>query len=143
VHRGEEAVGLLLGLVGAKALLKANAALKLGQRIVARRKALQKAQATLGDGLYRIGNRSRSKTPATVVAGTSTETGITAFGQSVKGCGARRCAELDVAAQVGGDPKNIVYTKPVRPSSGKIIPVCKTCQKELDKSQFPRGTPFE
>ena len=105
--------------------------------------AREGAQEALGQGLIRVASRSKNKTPATTIAGTSTETGVSAFGQSVKGCGGKRCAELDVAAQLGGNPKNIIFTKPVRPRTGEIIPVCTDFQKVFDKSQFPPGTPFD
>ena len=56
-----------------------------------------------------------------------------------KGC----CAERSAADQLGGDPKDIRFTKPVRPRTGKIVPVCKDCQKDFDPSQFPPDTPFD
>lgn len=50
---------------------------------------------------------------------------------------------MDVAAEVGGDPRHIVFTKLVRTRAGEIVPVCKDCQNVFDSSQFPPGTPFE
>jgi hypothetical protein len=114
-----------------------------GARVVTRDRALEKAQDVLGDSLTRIAGRPKSRQPAVAVGGTSTSTGRTAAGQSVSGCGGKRCAELDVAAQVGGNPRDIVFTKPVRPRTGEIVPVCKDCQKVFGRDQFPPGTPFE
>ena len=79
--------------------------------------------------------------PRTMVAGTNVKTGKTDVGQSVSGCGSRRCAEPDMAAQLGGDDADIVFTNPVRPKSGKLINVCIECQKKFSRSQFPKNKP--
>lgn len=46
----------------------------------------------------------------------------------------------DVARQVGGDPKDIVFTEAIRPRTGEQVPICVRCQATYDRSQFPPGT---
>jgi hypothetical protein len=85
-------------------------------------------------------NLPASKRPATVVGATNRSTGQTTTGQSSpgpNGC----CAEVDAAHKLGGDPKDIQFSTPTRPRTGEPVPVCKNCQKQFDKTQFPAGTP--
>jgi RHS repeat-associated protein len=104
--------------------------------------ARRAAEATLGDGLARMAGRARRQQPATVIGATRPSTGESTVGRSYpgeKGC----CGEVDAASRLGGDPKEVVFTKPVRPRQGEIIPVCTNCQSVFDASQFPLGTPFD
>jgi hypothetical protein len=89
--------------------------------------------------LAAIAGRSGKK-PAITIGGVSRETGKAGAASS---SGAGMCAERNLAARLGGDPKKIDFTKPVRARKGTTHPVCKECQKVFDKSQFPKGTEFE
>jgi hypothetical protein len=100
--------------------------------------ALEKAQAALGDELSSLAKRPNRKLPATSVGAFNPKTGRAAADSSFKGC----CAEVGAAAKVGGKPRDVVFTKPVRPRTGQIVPVCKDCQGKFDRNQFPDGTPF-
>jgi len=100
---------------------------------------LQAAQKELSEELISLAKVSKSKQPAVVVGAVDPATGEAVAGSSYKGF----CAERDAASKLGGDPKRFMFTKPVRPRTGEIIPVCKECQKIFVPEQFPLGTPFE
>ncbi len=106
------------------------------------RAALAKAEEALGTELVHLAGRPRSQQPATVVGAASVRTGEAVVGRSApgaRGC----CAEVDAATQLGGRTGDIVFTMPVRPRTGQIVPVCPNCQQVYSTSQFPKGTPFD
>lgn len=105
-------------------------------------RSLAAAERELGEELVANAGTRAARRPATMIGAASAETGEAIAGRSVPGptgC----CAEVDAAQRLGGDPSKIVFTKPVRPRTGEIIPVCKSCQLKFDRSQFPPGTPME
>jgi hypothetical protein len=100
------------------------------------------AERELAEELTDIAGRAGRRQPATVIGAESLRTGEAAAGRSVPGktgC----CAEMDAAGKLGGNPKDIRFTKPVRPRTGGHVDVCKKCQETFDPSQFPPGTKFE
>lgn len=98
---------------------------------------LAAAEAELGADLVSLGKVKHK--PAVVVGAVDPTTGRAVAGRSFKGY----CAEREAADALGVDDKAILFTKPVRPRTGEIIPVCRECQKRFNRSQFPEGTPFE
>jgi RHS repeat-associated protein len=100
---------------------------------------LGKAERALGDELTSLAKQSSKKLPATSVGAYNPRTGRAAADSSFRGC----CAEIGAADKVGGDAADVIFTKPVRPRTGKVVPVCKNCQTTFGRNQFPTGTPFE
>jgi hypothetical protein len=104
-----------------------------------RGEALRLAQQELGQDLASLAKVPRSRLPAVSVGAVDPLTGETVAGRSYMGF----CAERDAAAKMGGNPARLRFTKPVRPRTGEVIPVCKECQKVFVPEQFPPGTPFQ
>ena len=115
----------------------------IGVQAAVRSGALKKAQSALDD-FFDLPRKQRKKT-ATVSAGTNPKTGKTAVGKSdPTKCNGAGCAERDVANQVGGDDKDIIFTKARRGGKeSKEIPICPHCQKDFGRDQFPPGTKFD
>ena len=102
--------------------------------------ASTQAEEALEKGLNELQNIPNSKKPAVVIGASSN--GTATMGSSSpgpNGC----CAEVDAAKKLGGNPKDITFTKPIRPRTGQEIPVCSSCQELFDRIQFPKGTIFE
>ena len=91
-----------------------------------------KAEAALGDELSALAKRSQKKLPATTIGAHNPKTGLSAADSSHRGC----CAEVGAAAKVGGNPKDVIFTKPVRARTGQTVPVCKKCQEKLIEVNF-------
>ncbi|ANM29537.1 hypothetical protein ABI59_07995 [Acidobacteria bacterium Mor1] len=132
------AAGAMLGGIADEALDIASSA----TRSLSRRGAQSRAESALGDELAELARAPASMRPATVVGAANRRTGEAVVGRSYpgpKGC----CAEVDAAQKLGGKARDIVFTKPVRPRNGKLIPVCEACGLRFDVSQFPPGTKFQ
>ena len=83
------------------------------------RTARARAEGALADELVHLGSKPLSKQPAVTVGAADPVTGEVAVGRSSpgrQGC----CAEVDAAAQLPDTPPGeIVFTKPVRPRTGR------------------------
>ena len=105
--------------------------------LVAAKTTLAAAEGELGADLVSLAKIKHK--PAVVIGAADPATGQAVAGRSFKGY----CAEREAADSLGVGDKAIQFTKPVRPRTGEVIPVCKECQRRFDRSQFPEGTPFE
>jgi hypothetical protein len=104
--------------------------------------ARARAEDAVATELIKLAGKPRSQQPATVIGAANIRTGQAAVGRSVPGAGGC-CAETDAATQLSSNAADIIFTKPVRPRTGQIVPVCKNCQQVYKTSQFPRGTRFD
>ncbi|HEX2903363.1 MAG TPA: polymorphic toxin-type HINT domain-containing protein [Jatrophihabitans sp.] len=80
---------------------------------------------------------------ATLIGGYNLETGKVVAGYNGGSDGCWGCAENSVYQQLGGDKSSARFTLPWRYRTGQAVPVCVTCQGKYDKSQFPKGTPYD
>jgi len=132
------------GAFGFAALGKA-AASKIGNSLATKNglTSLNTAEVALGEELFQLSGQS-SKTLSDVsvaIGATNIRTGQATVGRAIRGV--TGCAEMDAAAQLGGNVSDIRFTMPVRPRTGQIVPVCTNCQSIFKKTQFPSGTPFK
>jgi RHS repeat-associated protein len=106
------------------------------------RRGAQQAAAEAVDAAVAEIRASPGRKPATIIGASQPETGQVVVGRSSPGAGGC-CAEVDAARKLGGDPKKIQFSKPIRPRTGEVIEVCGNCKKLFDPTQFPKGTPIE
>jgi len=104
----------------------------VARRAVRVKKGLQKAEALRDSKLAEIGELSKTQQAkiTTVVGALDPKTGNVAVGVKVSGkCNAGKCAE-DLASEALGNPKDIEFTKVIRPRNKDEIPRCERCTKK-------------
>lgn len=127
---------------GPRLALKAPELVLAASRQASTLRLLENAELALADELVALAGRSGRyrANVSTMVGAVDLRTGKTAVGRAMRGL--EGCAEADAAAQLGFQT-DILFTPAVRPRTGKVIPVCKTCQSQFSRSQFSPAATFE
>lgn len=81
----------------------------------------------------------RGNAPATVTGGFNKKTGEVA----ARACGGGKCAEDHVVDALGGNKKDVQFTKAVRPRTGREVPICERCEANYGRESFPRDAKFK
>ncbi len=108
--------------------------------------ATQARNKVLND-LDQLSGKEKKKV-STVVGGYNEKTGEVAVGLKTSGGDCDHCAETlvydELVYKLGGNPKDVKFTKAVRPRTGEVIPVCDKCEANYGRDAFPEeGTKFK